>query len=60
LDEKEYFDTLARIVKGAEFIETIKEDDPRRAKAFERYDQLCTGLIHFNKTDYFGLSVNEN
>ncbi|MDK8188993.1 hypothetical protein QP794_02690 [Paenibacillus sp. UMB7766-LJ446] len=33
-----------RIVKGAEFIDSLAPDDPRRMPAMEKYDGLCMQL----------------
>lgn len=36
---------LSRIVKGAEFIESLPKDDKRLSAAWRKYDGLCADLF---------------
>jgi hypothetical protein len=41
MTEKEYFQLLDRIVKGAEFLENPLLDESKRQKWMKLYDELC-------------------
>lgn len=41
-----------RILKGAEFIDSLGSDDPRKLPAMEKYDGLCKQLTESEDREY--------